>query len=624
MSTRPDQRQGRVLRLLTIQGKIGTSDPDVLPMENSMNILSINVGSSSIRFGVYDMVSGTVLFESHIDRPESVEVALRGIQVTLTQAGVGRIDAIGHRIAHGAGDYARPVLIDAVVEAAIERCTPLAPQHNPGNLAGVRLARTHWPDVPHVAVFDTAFHRSTYAVPEAWRDAGLKRYGFHGTSHQHVMEAVAQHMGVSASGLRIVSCHLGNGASVCAIERGLSVDTSMGMTALEGLVMGSRCGDLDPGAYPYLMRTLGLSPDQIEAALYEDSGLKALSGCGGDVRDVEAQALLGNARAQLALQVFAYHARKYIGAYAATMGGCDVIAFTGGIGENSPAMRRRICHGFEFLGLHLDEARNDSYQAMSPQPLELQQPHSRMKVMVVRAREEWMIARETYGLLRRASHGMVAGGATPIPAAVSAHHVHLTQASVEALFGAGYQLIVGHALSQTGYWAARETVDVVAEHGRIDRVRVLGPCRGANQIEITRTEARRIGIDVPLRLSGHTDDTPTVTLVGPAGKLRSNGLIVAHRHVHASPSDADRLGLHDGDRIEVTLDTSPRAISFSDVVFRVSADATLEMHIDTDEANAAGIPHGGDGVLVRSDCHATVCHCHGSAQPRPPGASPPV
>ena len=349
----------------------------VLMLKARMHILSLNVGSSSIKFGVYDMVQETAVFESHVDRPESVTAAWSGILESLTQAGVGPIDAVGHRIAHGAGDYARPVLIDAVVEAAIERWTPLAPQHNPGNLAGVRLARARWPGIPHVAVFDTAFHRSlpaqasTYAVPEAWREAGLKRYGFHGTSHQHVMEAVARHIGVPASSLRIVSCHLGNGASVCAIERGLSVDTSMGMTALEGLVMGSRCGDLDPGAYPYLMRTLGLSAEQIEKALYEDSGLKALSGISGDLREVEAQALLGNARAQLALQVFGYRVRKCIGAYAAAMGGCDVVAFTGGIGENSPAMRRRICQGFEFLGLHLDDDWNESYLPGSGPPVEL-------------------------------------------------------------------------------------------------------------------------------------------------------------------------------------------------------------------------------------------------------------
>ncbi len=449
----------------------------------------------------------------------------------------------------------------------------------------------------------------TYAVPKAWRDAGLKRYGFHGTSHQHVMEAAADHLALPPTELRVVSCHLGNGASICAIDRGQSVDTSMGMTSLEGLVMGSRSGDLDPGAYPYLMRTLGLTAEQIESALYEESGMKALSQIGSDLRDIEAQALLGNAQAQLALQVFAYRVRKYIGAYAAAMGGCDVIAFTSGIGENSPAMRRRICAGLEFLGMHLDDDRNDTAKVDSPRPIELQHSQSRTKVLAIRAREEWMIAKETFRLLARTNHEAASRAGTPIPVAVSAHHVHLTQASVEALFGAGCQLTIDHPLSQPGFWATRETVDIIGDRGRIDRVRVLGPCRAANQIEIARTEAVRIGVDAPLRLSGHTDDTPSVTLVGPAASLRSNGLIVAHRHLHASPADAERLGLRDGDRIEVTLNTSPRPASFENVVLRVSTGALLEMHIDTDEANAVGIAHGGEGVLVRSDCHATVCRC---------------
>ncbi len=585
-------------------------------MNNSLNlrILSINVGSSSIKFGVYDVVPDAVCFEAAIDRPTSIADALHSIHAMLKHAGADRIDAIGHRIAHGGNDYADPVLIDAAVEAAIERCAPLAPQHNPGNLAGIRMARERWPGVPQVAVFDTGFHRtlpahaSTYAVPLSWRDAGLKRYGFHGTSHKHVMDAVAEHLGLPAGDLRIVSCHLGNGASVCAIDRGVSVDTSMGMTALEGLVMGSRCGDLDPGAYSYVMRTLGLSVPEIERALYEDGGLKAISEISGDVREVEAQALLGNGPAQLALQVFAYRVRKYIGAYAAAMGGCEVLAFTGGIGENSASMRRRISQGFEFLGLHLDEDRNAAARPALSEALELQQAHSRMKLLVIRAREEWMIARETGRLLTRTDLAASPTPTAPIPVAVSAHHVHLTQAAVEALFGAGYRLTAQQALSQPGYWAARETVDIVGGRGRIDRVRVLGPCRSANQIEIARTEALRIGIDAPLRLSGDTQDTPTVTLIGPAGTLQSNGVIVAHRHVHASPADAARLGLRDGDRIEITLDSS-RATAFADVVVRIGDGAVLEMHIDTDEANAAGIDHGSEGVLVRSSCHATVCRC---------------
>jgi acetate kinase len=586
-----------------------------MPSTSSSRILSINVGSSTIKFGVYHMPGGGPIFESQIDRVDSIATALDGIHGELERAGVGRIDAVGHRIAHGGREYTEPVLIDAEVEAAIERCIPLAPQHNPGNLAGVRMARQRWTEVPQVAVFDTAFHRTipphagTYAVPLAWREAGLTRYGFHGISHQHVMEAVSGHFGVAATDLRIISCHLGSGASICAIDRGISVDTSMGMTALEGLVMGSRCGDLDPGAYPFLMRTLGLSAQQIEAALYEESGLKALSGLSADLRDVEAQAVLGDAQAQIALQVFAYRVRKYVGGYAAAMGGCDVIAFTGGIGEHSSTMRGRICAGFEFLGLHLDLDRNAAPRPHALDVLEVQEPRSRVKVMVIRAREEWMIAKETHRLVERTETSAKPGGALPVPVAVSAHHVHLTQASVETLFGPGYQLTVEHDLAQPGFWAARETVDVLGSKGRIDRVRVLGPCRTVNQIEIARTEAVRIGVEAPLRLSGDTDGTPFVTLVGPAGSMRSNGLIVAHRHVHASPADADRLGLKDGDHFEVSIDSAMRGAAFADVVLRVSDGAILEMHIDTDEANAAGIAHHGEGVVVRSRCHATVCRC---------------
>jgi acetate kinase len=373
--------------------------------QDSSRVLAINVGSSSVKFGVYDLDREQTCLESHLDRPGSVGSALHSIQRAMEQVGVEHIDAVGHRVAHGGEEYADPILVNAEVEAAIERYAALAPQHNPGSLAGIRSAREQWPRVPQVAVFDTSFHRTmparatTYAVPRAWRDAGLKRYGFHGISHQHVMETVAGHLALPASELRIVSCHLGNGASVCAIDRGLSVDTSMGMTPLEGLVMGSRCGDLDPGAYPYLMRTLGLSAQQIEVALSEDSGLKALSGISVDLREVQAHALTGNVQAQLALQIFAYRVRKYIGGYAVAMGGLDVVAFTGGIGESAPAVRRDVCQGLEVLGAHLDEERNDTCGAGLGPPVELQQSHSRTKILVVRAREEWVIAKETMRLL---------------------------------------------------------------------------------------------------------------------------------------------------------------------------------------------------------------------------------
>ena len=387
-------------------------------LQGNSRVLSINVGSSSVKFGVYDMGLELTCLESKLDRPGSVADALHSIHRAMKQAGVERVDAVGHRVAHGGAEYAAPTLVDAAVEAAIERYTPWAPQHNPGNLAGILSARELWPGVPQVAVFDTSFHRtmppraSTYAIPQVWRDAGLRRYGFHGISHQHVMEAVAAHLALPASDLRIVSCHLGNGASVCAIDRGLSVDTSMGMTPLEGLVMGSRCGDLDPGAYPYLMRTLGLSAEQIELALSEESGLKALSGISADLREVEAHAARGNVRAQLALQIFAYRIRKYIGGYAVAMGGLDAIAFTGGIGENAPSVRRDVCEGLGVLGAYLDQDRNDSFEAVLDSPIELQQSFSRIKVLAVRAREEWMIAKETVRLLTSAA---MAAGLPPTP-----------------------------------------------------------------------------------------------------------------------------------------------------------------------------------------------------------------
>ena len=269
----------------------------------------------------------------------------------------------------------------------------------------METARLHWPETPQFAVFDTAFHNSippcasTYAVPGSWRDAGVRRYGFHGTSHKYVMERVSQELRTSTRDLKIISCHLGNGASICAIDCGASVDTSMGMTPLEGLVMGSRSGDVDAGMFGFLRRTLGLSIEQIEHSLYQEAGLVALSGLGNDLRRIEAAAAEGNAQAQLAVNVFAYRARKYIGAYAAAMGGCDVLAFTGGIGEHSASMRQRICDRLEFLGLYLDLDRNTAPDLDHFAAPQIQQPDSRIRVIVTQTREQWMIAREVHRAL---------------------------------------------------------------------------------------------------------------------------------------------------------------------------------------------------------------------------------
>ena len=576
-----------------------------------MHILSLNAGSATLKFGVFDPASATPLMEATIEHPAVDAAAFDEIERRLRDAGMPAIDAVGHRVAHGGPRLSEAALVDADTEREIDQAAPLARQHNPVALAGIRLARERWPGLPQVAVFDTAFHAgmpeeaSLYAVPQAWRDVGVRRYGFHGLSHRHVLEAVSGALDRAPEDLRIISCHLGNGASVCAIDRGRSIDTSMGMTALEGLVMGTRSGDLDPGVQAFVARTLGLDPAQIEAALYHDSGLKALSGIGADLREIEARARQGHAGARTALQVHAYRVRKYIGAYAAAMGGCDAVAFTGGAGENSAALRRRILEGLQFLGVRLDEDRNESFGASGAAVAELQAPRSQVAVLAVRSREQWVIARETAAVLRRAERA-AARQDFSMPVAISAHHVHLTQAAVEALFGTGHALRVLQPLSQPGFFAAEETVSVIGERGRLERVRVVGPCRAANQIEVSRTEAIRLGIEAPLRLSGDLAGSAEVTLAGPAGTLRSAGLIVARRHLHLTSADARWLGVGDRGEIEVALDT-PRGTVLRHVALRVDDGAVLELHLDTDEANAAGLRGAGEGVLQRSGCKARVC-----------------
>lgn len=371
-----------------------------------MHILVIDTGSSSVKLGVFDMDTGSERFALTIERVTSIEDALASVAGELGKAGVAPIDAIGHRVAHGGARFRDSIIIDKAVIEGIRECTVLAPLHNPAALKGIEMAWAAWPALPQAAVFDTSFHRtlpecaSTYAVPLAWREAGVRRYGFHGTSHHYIMERVAEALGKPASELRIISCHLGNGASVCAIHNGKSVDTSMGLTALEGLVMGTRCGDVDPGMAGYLGRVLRLSVEQIEDALYRKSGLLALSGQGSDMRDIEKRAKAGDQDAALAIEVFCYRLRKYIGAYAAAMEGVDVVAFTAGIGENSAYIREKICSGFNYLGLALDTKRNEAVRLSGFEAPQLQQPDSRVAVIVTQTREEWMIARETFTLLK--------------------------------------------------------------------------------------------------------------------------------------------------------------------------------------------------------------------------------
>jgi acetate kinase len=595
-----------------------------------MRILVFNAGSSSLKFGLFE--TGGAADERHLlkgsydtfrdaacrfrltagdtvlDRREplpDLTAAIAAVPSVLAAQGFDGVDAVGHRIVHGGTAHGAPVRIDDAVLAELDALTPLAPLHNPANLAAVRLARDVWPGVPQVAVFDTAFHltappfATTYAVPEAWRAAGLRRFGFHGTSHKYVALRAAEAIGQPVERLQIVSCHLGNGASVCAINRGRSMDTSMGLTPLEGLVMGTRSGDIDPGAFGFLSRRLGLTVEQIEAALYNDSGLKALTGS-GDMREAEERAAEGDAAAQLAIEIYAYRARKYIGAYAAAMGGLDAIVFTGGIGENSASMRRRICDGLEFMGLMLDHDRNQSVGLADHAAPEIQAWGSRIRVIVTETAEQLQIAREVAVALAAPARPP----AISVPVAVSARHVHLSQAHVEALFGAGTTLTAEFDLRQPGNFAAHQRVTVEGPKGRFENVRVLGPTRGRTQVEVSRTDTFTLGIDAPVRLSGDLDGTPKVRLVGPAGTVETDGLIIAARHIHMHPDDAARWGLKDRQEVEVRVVGTGRGISFARTIVRVQATAFTEMHIDTDEANAAGLAGVAEGALIPAEVPA--------------------
>lgn len=576
-----------------------------------MRILVLNAGSSSVKYGVFDIEKNVELHKGQLDRVTNVTTAMEEIPGKLTAAGFDRLDAVGHRVAHGGAAFYTAVLITDDVIKVIDTLTPLAPSHNPPALAGIHAAQKHWPDTPQVAVFDTAFHHTipehayTYAVPIGWRQAGMRRYGFHGTSHKYVMLRTTEVLQKPAEQLRIISCHLGNGASVCAIERGASVDTSMGFTPLEGLVMGSRSGDVDPGLFAHLERTVGLSAGVVEHALYNDSGLKALSGVSNDMRDIEELAAKGDRAAQLAIDVYAYHVGKYIGSYATAMGGVDVIAFTGGIGENSAQMRKRICERLNFIGVKFDDDRNAAVAVRDSAVAEIHAPLSRVKILVMETQEKWMIAKETAEVIARQKTTPEAIKLS-IPIAVSARHVHLTAEAIEQLFGKGYKIKILHELSQPGFFAAEETVTVIGPRSELEHVRYLGPPRPHNQIEVSRTEAFHLGVDAPLRISGDTEHTPMITLRGTAGEIRTDGIIVAKRHIHTNPTDAARMGVQHGDLVEIEVTNSPRDLVFRDVVIRVAETSVTEMHIDTDEANAAEIEHGGSGELRATSHTATI------------------
>ena len=461
-----------------------------------MRVLALNCGSSSVKSALVDTDTSRRLFEARIeeigkpacqlrsgerttplDAAMTLEAAVTRLeaQVRAVSARTGPAEAVSHRVVHGGAKFVHPTLLDEQTLRMLDELAALAPLHNPPAVAAIRIMRKALPGIPHVAVFDTAFHATLptrsreYALPRDVSERfGIRRYGFHGASHAHVMHAAAAFLKARPEELRIISCHLGNGASVTAIEYGRSVETSMGMTPLEGLVMGTRAGDLDPGVVLLLEQELGNA--EVDRLLNARSGLTGLTGT-NDLREIERRAAAGDESCRLALTLYSHRVRKYIGAYAAVMGGVDVIAFTGGVGENSALMRHRCSQRLEFLGVMLDEDANRDARLDESGVAQISQDVSRARLLVLRADEEMSLAREAARCLEAAQRS---AGPMSIPIAVSARHAHLSQDTIEKLFGAGYRLRERAPLSQKGQFAAQESVALIGPRGRIDGVRSWG------------------------------------------------------------------------------------------------------------------------------------------------------
>lgn len=403
-----------------------------------MKILVINSGSSSLKYTLFTMTPESVIFSGTIDRigldgathsyragdgQETVTRthikdhgdALDEIFHTLTRGPLHSLDeltAVAHRVGHG-GKYREAVRIDGDVMAEIERMTPMIPLHHPAMIEEIEECLIRMPRAVHVAVFDTWFHETIpdaaaiYGLPyHYFAEKGYRRTGFHGNSHAYISAKAAEYLGEPIEHLKMITCHLGNGASVCAIDRGRSVDTSLGMTALEGLIMGTRAGDVDPGLMPVIMKEDSLSPDDVIEMLYRDSGLKGISGVSRDMREIETAAQSGNQRAQLAFDAFCHKVKRYVGSMLMVLGGCDVLVFAGGIGRNSPTVRRRVLEGAEGLGFIIDGEINVSRRATVLNPVvDITAPASRARILVVRTFEELMMARQCKAVVERELSG---------------------------------------------------------------------------------------------------------------------------------------------------------------------------------------------------------------------------
>lgn len=396
-----------------------------------MNILVLNCGSSSVKYKLIEIKANKVLAEGGIEKiglpdafikfkfgnekiQQDLDIndhvgAIKSILDNLTSKEYGcikdfkEIDAVGHRVVHGGEKFNKSVLINDEVIAKIKECYGIAPLHNPVNIAGIDAINEVLPEVPQVGVFDTAFHQTMpaksymYALPyKYYAEDGVRRYGFHGTSHRYVSQRVCEFLGVEPKGKKIITCHVGNGGSITAVKDGKSIDTSMGLTPTEGLMMGTRCGDVDPGALIFLMDKHNLNSKDMLNVVNKESGLAGVSGVSSDMREITAAAKQGNEKAILSLEMYEQRITKYVGAFAAVMGGVDIIVFTGGVGEHQSSTRANVCKPLRFMGVEIDNAAND---ANNGDEGIISTPNSAVKVVVIPTDEEYMIAKDTEAII---------------------------------------------------------------------------------------------------------------------------------------------------------------------------------------------------------------------------------
>lgn len=396
-----------------------------------MNILVLNCGSSSVKYKLIEIKANKVLAEGGIEKiglpdafikfkfgnekiQQDLDIndhvgAIKSILDNLTSKEYGcikdfkEIDAVGHRVVHGGEKFNKSVLINDEVIAKIKECYGIAPLHNPVNMAGIDAINEVLPEVPQVGVFDTAFHQTMpaksymYALPyKYYAEDGVRRYGFHGTSHRYVSQRVCEFLGVEPKGKKIITCHVGNGGSITAVKDGKSIDTSMGLTPTEGLMMGTRCGDVDPGALIFLMDKHNLSSKDMLNMVNKESGLAGISDVSSDMREITAAAKQGNEKAILSLEMYEQRITKYVGAFAAEMGGVDIIVFTGGVGEHQSSTRANVCNPLRFMGVEIDDAAND---ANNGDEGIISTPNSAVKVVVIPTDEEYMIAKDTEAII---------------------------------------------------------------------------------------------------------------------------------------------------------------------------------------------------------------------------------